>query len=72
MKKIDDECSEYLEDAEFHPFQDMKKTWRSMKSSHKIVGIVIFVAVMLFVFHQDDVAQQQYYYLNSAHISYDC
>lgn len=71
MKKFDGDCSDSVEVVEFHPFQDMKKSWKSMKSSHKIAGIVLFVAAMLWIFHQDDVAQQQYYYLNSAHMSYE-
>lgn len=71
VKKNDNDCSGNVEEVEFHPFQDVKKSWRSMKSSHKIAGIALFVAVMLWIFHQDDVAQQQYYYLNSAHMSYE-
>ena len=42
-----------------------------MKTSHKIACIALFAAVMLFVFYQDGVAQKQYYYLNSTHMSYD-
>lgn len=42
-----------------------------MKSSRKIASVILFAAVMLWIFHQDDVAQQQYYYLNSANMSYE-
>lgn len=71
MKKMDNCHCDKLDDVKIHPFVDIKKSWLALKRSHKIIFIVLFVITMTFVFYQDNVAQKQYYYFNSAYAEYD-
>ena len=71
LKRMNDDYYDECEDEKFHPFQDIKKSWFVCKLPCKIMCIGILVAAMIFIFYQDNVAQEQYYYFNSAHAEYD-